>query len=445
MSLETNSFHQRSVTREYVPTVALGLQGNGLGVRYVRFTPTWIPYMLIDPRINFGLSLIKGPIVSKARLFISLPEKTEVKEFLVKNITRFWLKSVNSVLSSVEWGFSGNEIIYTHEGGVMNFDRTKSFGALDCMPRKSKKSGEVRGIELKIKNSSGSNEVTCISYPNILWNVPARHINPFWGDSQLRGAFQPWHEKWSDSGFREARRLFFYKYAYDGGGIYYPEGATRAGPVGADGLPAMKANVDIANEILQQMKTGGTIALPNKTNTIGGSTVYREWERIPPMTNPPPVGLMEYGDNLDDEMFEGMSVPPEVARAEGTGAYAGRVVPQEAFYSTLQTILYSAVMDFDTYCLRPMVAYNFGPGIEYEIHPFSLMEDYQDPMDQMQQMQGQTDQPFGNQSQMSLQDIKRVNAKHAQEIEMALEMTPAGMEAIMLLPNYGSYRLLKAA
>lgn len=68
-----------------------------------------------------------------------------------------------------------------------------------------------------------------------------------------------------------------------------------------------------------------------------------------------------------------MGIPPEIARAEGTGAYAGRFVPQQAFYSTLQSMLQWLIGDADEQIFRRLVIHNFGDD-EYEIIPFPLID-----------------------------------------------------------------------
>jgi len=72
-------------------------------------------------------------------------------------------------------------------------------------------------------------------------------------------------------------------------------------------------------------------------------------------------------------MVEGMGVPIELVEPVGTGAYAGRRIPMDAFLATLHEIACWLISDFDEQVLRPLAERNFGPGLEYTIIPFGII------------------------------------------------------------------------
>ena len=86
-------------------------------------------------------------------------------------------------------------------------------------------------------------------------------------------------------------------------------------------------------------------------------------------------------------------------KAEGTGAYAGRRIPMEAFYAMLQEILFWLITDVDQQVLRQLVAVNFGPQLEYEIVPFGLVTPSQE---EQQQQAGAQQAPPPQGMEMSL-------------------------------------------
>jgi hypothetical protein len=169
-----------------------------------------------------------------------------------------------------------------------------------------------------------------------------------------------WNEIWCDHGYRDQRRLWFYKNAYAGIRVGYPAGS--APPEAADGTTPKPYRI-IAQEIIDKSVSGTGIAYP-----MGG-----EWEFEDARPIAIPEGLLEYGDQLRDEIWEGMGIPPEVARAEGTGAFAGRRIPQQAFYSVLQEIVQDLITDLDEQILQPLVRMNFGMHEDYEIECFGLL------------------------------------------------------------------------
>ena len=102
-----------------------------------------------------------------------------------------------------------------------------------------------------------------------------------------------------------------------------------------------------------------------------------EWEVETAVGIPVPDGLIEYGEILGDEIWEGLGIPPEVVSADGTGAFAGRRIPQQAFYSVLQEIINEHIIDADEQIFRNLVHMNFGP-VDYEINTISLLDTLQE-------------------------------------------------------------------
>ena len=77
----------KPITADYMPS---GYSGLFLFARNrPPFSMTVIQEMLADPRVIFGLWLIKGPILANSRFYVDC-EDENVKKFHVKNVTRFW-------------------------------------------------------------------------------------------------------------------------------------------------------------------------------------------------------------------------------------------------------------------------------------------------------------------------------------------------------------------
>lgn len=334
------------------------------------FTRRVIPYMLRDPRIRFGLWLIKGPILAHGKLHINTTN-AELKAFLTEELTRFWKTSACRVMHALEYGYSGSEVLYTQDKqGLIRFNGILPLHPDDVRPiaNNNLKSGMV------VKNVAGKKE-TPLYGMKCLWHVHGREHDPWFGESRLSGAWEPWIDLWKDGGARDVRRLYYYKYAFTGGIMYYPRGST------VDSSGIVVPNEVLANRMLDRLATGGTMTFPTRPGPDG----RQQWVYEHPQVNDPPSTILEYINDLRDEEWEGMGIPPEIARAEGTGAYAGRAVPQDAFYSILQEIFDWIVMDANEQIFRPLCIQNFDND-DYEIETYKLIpsdtkKNYFDPPD----------------------------------------------------------------
>jgi hypothetical protein len=339
----------------------------------------YVPIMLRDPHVWYGMELLKGPIISKAKYTVE-SDDAEVMEYVDRQIKNFWSCGIAMALDCLAWGYCSGEIIYEFNESLGTIDY-KDFKFIHQQDVKAvTKDGELVAVQIKRarKNSycdmgaSSTNEwaeaqETYLRPPKCVWFVHDKKYNRWYGRSRLEGAFDSWWEMWMPKGFRGIRHSWFYNYAYSGGVLYYPDGSTQD-PETGDEIP----NSVIAQELLDRKETGSSLALPNKTGD------NRDWEWEEPSGNKAPEGLMEYGEALRDEMWEGIGVPPEVAKQEDGGSFAGRRVPQQAFYSFLQEIANDICFSFDEQVIKPLVKLAFGSGIDYKIVPISILQTLQE-------------------------------------------------------------------
>ena len=96
---------------DYIPNTHN--HGYQITTRYKQpyFTRHTIEEMIVDPRVKFGLSLIKGPMIAKAKFKVESGNE-EVRQFVVKMINKFWTNGAIQALKAVEWGHSGSEVMY---------------------------------------------------------------------------------------------------------------------------------------------------------------------------------------------------------------------------------------------------------------------------------------------------------------------------------------------
>lgn len=352
------------VSAGYEPTASYYLPHLMFSQNRPVFRPFVIREMLTDPRIVFGLWLIKGPILSNAKFTVN-SESAEIQSYVEKTLTAFWRTSAPRVLKGIEWGYSGCEVLYEEEEGYIQFVRCKDFDSPDVQIVSNE--GDLAG--LLVKSNEGGR--IFLGGPKALHFVHLREKHPWYGQSRLFGAHVPWWEKWSDGGYRDIRRLWFYKNSFEGGTMYHPSGTVRLK------TGDIVSNKDLARDIIEKKRSGAVITLPNTPSGDGAN--QRAWEYIPPEPIPVPQGLLEYGQALDTEILEGLGIPSEVIQAAGEtgfGSSSGRQIPQLAFFSVLQEILQALISDVDEQIIRPLVDLNFDepPTSIYEVYPEPLTD-----------------------------------------------------------------------
>lgn len=360
------------LTPEYEPSRLI--YGFWMSQRRIPIFTRWrdVEAMLLEPRVDIALSYIKGSVLSLSRFFVD-EDNPEIKEFIVNQITRWWRTSAMKMLSALEWGYSGLEVLYVIKDGMVQFDNTKHFRATDVFP--VTKEGSLCGLVANQRNPGSvtghhdPKKSTYIGAPKSLWHVYRRERHPWYGQSRLQPAYSSWVEMTGEGGARDIRRLYFYKHAFQREKIYHPPGSTQM-PDGSN-----KPNKDIAREIAENARAGGIYAFPSVFDPLKGG---RLWEvEDGGMNGGAAMDVLNYPEELRKEMAEGIGVPTELIEAAETGSgYSGRRVPQDAFHGMLSDIVYWLVHDFNEQCIIPMLRLNLGvTEPTHEIIPFGMVED----------------------------------------------------------------------
>jgi hypothetical protein len=321
------------------------------------FTQFTIREMLIDPRVIFGLWLIKGPMLSKAKFTVE-SDTEEVKDFVVEMINEFWLNGAVQALKAIEWGYSGSETLYKQDEktGRITYCGLKDFESpsVKIVTKNGQRVGIIVDNFQTVRMEPG--KAVYLGGPKAFHHVHWRHLHPYYGRSRLVGAHIPWNEIWSEGGYRDIRRLWFYKNAFEGGTMYHPMGYAKT-PEGR-----LIHYQDIAQNLIEKKRTGATMTLPSDTDARGN----RKWEYTEARGNTIPAGLFDYGESLRIEILEAMGIPYEVIEAsgnEGFGSSSGREIPETAFYAILQEELNWLIHDFVNQIARPMVQVNASLGL----------------------------------------------------------------------------------
>lgn len=366
-------------------TAAYEPAGYTIGFYHQRQRPIFmplihVPMMLPDARIQFGLGLIRGAIKTLAKPTVECNESS-VGEFLQKQVDRFWCAGLTRALRCLEWGWSANEILYQrNEEGLVEFKGLKDIQSPDAkaVAYQGKLVGcTISGLHAN-SDSSGLGHKFFMGGPKLLWSVYRRDLNQYYGQSRLYGAFNPWWEKWSEGGFRDMRRLWYYKNAFRSPIIRHPDGSVTL----PDG--SITTHKEIARSIGEWLRSGFQLTLPS-TKDAGGNFL---WEIEDAKGNDTPGGLLDYGGDINAELFEGLGIPEEVVASEayGFGSSSGRSVPMIGFLSSLHEIAEWTVADLKEQCLETLVYVNFKKQVPFEIKIPSLVENFMpfEPVDQNQ-------------------------------------------------------------
>jgi hypothetical protein len=375
--MNSSVFLSRPITADYEPP-DLALSAHFFHPNRPFFTVWHIDAMLCDAGVLFGLRMLRGPILNNSRFLVKTTNMA-LKQYLIDQINRFWSTSASLALHSMDYGYQGCEILYRAKDNSLQFDKLKYLHPHNT--RAVVRNGQVIGMEV---GRVGQHQAVYVGAPKCFWTVHERNHNQWYGRSRLRGSFLAWNEIWSDHGYRDQRRVWFYKNAYAGPKVGYPPGAAPPERPGDEPIPHRV----IAQEMVDKMVSGTGVTFPTVAADQQGGWIIEDAKPINI-----PEGLLEYGDQLRDEIWEGMGVPPEVARADGeTGAFAGRRVPQQAFYSSLQEICQELITDLDDQVLRNLAYMQFGRAADYEIECLGLMHEMGQEQENIQSQTG--DEPL---------------------------------------------------
>lgn len=343
------------VTGNYSPFIMHG--GHWWMHRKPPFTLRWVPYMLQDSRVRFGLWLLKGPLISNMSVEVRAGRR-DLAQFIIRQLDRFWEGSAVKALRAIEWGYSGSEAVYRIKHGLMEFDYLKPLFPYDV--RVLCAGGKKVGMRLRrnfhrntshvTTSSPGANPITLWG-PKSFWHIHMREEQAWYGVSRLQFCYPPWFDKYKSGGSVDGLSLFFFKYALQGSRIYFPP-HTQKTPDGQMIDPEAKAS-----EIANQIRSGGTLCIPNMYDA-NGNRMWEVEEAKAPATG---EELIKYQDLLDRYIFQGLGIPTELIEAGASGSgYAGRRVPAQAFYGMLQELADALLWDFDEQIIHPLVWFNFG-------------------------------------------------------------------------------------
>jgi len=318
-----------------------------------------IEAMLLHPKVALPLAYYRAGIASAK--FKIKASSSQVGEFVQKQISRFWERSLSQAQNSYDYGWIGGEPSYCDEQGLLQYDSLIDFFPLDVWVRTEKQ--QYRGIS--VQNVEGAQGKVHLWGPGrwpskAFWFAHNRRFHRWYGRTQLLGAWRPWRRLAYPDGGEEVIDGGFYRFAYRGPTMRYPVKAFRRN----DGTTDFDAAREKARQWTEQAKAGISTALPGTRDDRGEYEWQYEWPDHVLDVGP----LIGYSDYLEKQISCGIGVPPELLEASETGSgYSGRKVPLIGFYAGQLKNARAIVWAWSVQLGKPMVAWNYGPEAWFEI------------------------------------------------------------------------------
>lgn len=380
---------QEEITVGYRPTLpleALWLSGTDLPQITLRRD---LEFMQMHPIVSVALEYYKSGI-SGAEFWgghdplnplgkpVSADE--QVATFVTDHVERFWRHGMPKLQDGgYPYGWVAGEHVYAEVGGCLHWSFVKDFHPHDAFVLTQ----DYVPVGIRIKNIRNG-------APIDLWmasaDVPAKacwyphrpRFGHFYGRSQLIGAWRPWRRLGWRDGVEQVIDAAIYRGGYCGVVVKHPPGGDQ---VARSGIPGTvldggghprRSNRDIARQIGELAKAGASFTMSSEHYTMaqgGGPKWDIEWPTQVMDVTP----LVEAARYVEDQIFYGVGVPPELIRASGTGSgYSGRNIPRESFLESQQHIADAMLEGFVQQVLRPLVKKNFGD-VPFNIQCKSLL------------------------------------------------------------------------
>jgi len=343
------------------------------------FTFRMIHAMLRDPTVRLGLAMRAAPL-SQAEF--AYPQRgtgntitwtpgikadnPEVAAFVEQQLNRIWTFYLHKILAAQIWGWSSGEITYRLKANRVEVDRILQRNAFDVFALQ--RNGETVGAQFRRLPEVMGGKAD-LFFPKCFWHSYFPEDEQPYGVSALIGAYSSWADKWFSGGALDVRRLFMHKDSYGGMDISYPPGTTNI-----DGKGEVP-NLNIARELAEKYRAGGVTARPSAFDENGNSL----WDITRATVPTSPTHILDYPKDLDVEILRGLEIPDDVLTSEGTGAWQGKQVPMQAFFTGLDRWLAQVIQVITVQILEPLVLLNFGPE-EFEVKTKPLA---QQAMEQM--------------------------------------------------------------
>jgi hypothetical protein len=354
--------------RPVMPLEAMWMSGSDMPQITLRRD---LEFMQMHPVVSTALEYYKSGIAGAefwgGENNEPISHNPNVAAFVLDHAIRYWQNAVPMIQEGYAYGWLPGEHMYHEVNGVLSWERLKDFHPHDAFIL----TVEYRPVGIRVKNIREKQPVelwfaTGAIPAKACWYPHRPRFNQFYGRSQLIGAWRPWRRLgWRDA-VEQVIDAAIYRAGYKGPVVRHPKEDMQTA---LNGVPATqrdgqgnprRSSRDVARQIVEWAKAGAGFTLSSEKYPVaqgGGDKWSVEFPDHVMDVRP----LIEAAKYLEDQIFYGVGVPPELVRAGGTGSgYSGRSIPREAFLSKQQQIANAILELFVDQVLKPLVLWNFG-------------------------------------------------------------------------------------
>lgn len=348
----------RPQTAGYRPTLPLWafLGANGVPLF---FALRDVEQMLYHPYVVTCSSYYKSGVANTE--FDIKADSSEVGQFVYKMIDKFWNLGVPKLQIGWDYGWMGCESMYEESSGVMEWSHFLDFSPRDTWVL----TNEYEYWGVRVKNIRGKGFVdlrgeTESEPAKGFWYGHRARFQQWYGGTQLMGAWLPWRRLAVMDGAEFIIDQAIYRYGVGGLIVRFPPRAFRRTQNQPSSSPLFQDARSMAQQLVEQFKSGGGIALPSTKYTPEQGGDYM-WDVDIPTAVINVSGLLEYIKYLQDQIALGVGIAPEIIQASEVGSgYSGRAIPLESFLLSMQQHADTMLQCFLEQVLKPLVRYNFG-------------------------------------------------------------------------------------
>ena len=376
--------------RPNMPLEALWLSGTDMPQITLRRD---IEFMQMHPIVSVALEYYKSGISSVEFWGGPNPEDSDdhhglpvsndphVTRFVMGHVQKLWHDCVPQLQDGgYPYGWGAGEHVYRESAGLLVWSHAKYFHPGDSYVLTC----GYRPVGIRVRHVRNKEPVDLWYASGAIpakacWYAHRARFGNLYGRSQLVGAWRPWRRLGWRDGVEQVIDAAIYRGGYAGPVVKHPpedmataKSGIPATQVDGGGLSRRSAR-DVARQMVEWAKAGAgfTMSSAQYPATQG---VGAKWSIDWPTQVMDVMPLVEAARYVEDQVFYGIGVPPELIRASGTGSgYSGRNIPREAFLCAQQPIADAMLKMLIDQVVRPLVLQNYGD-VPFNIACKSLLQ-----------------------------------------------------------------------
>lgn len=311
--------------------------------------------MRVDPQIALGLSAVKSPITGVTWWAVSADE--DAARFVEAALAPVWTHVMRTSLAAVEFGFQAAEKVFEvrdveyEVGGRKRTRRGVVYRKLrDLDPEEATIAVDDRGDFAGVRAGGAF-----LPPEKCFVMTLGKEWGNLYGQSRLEPAYEPWY--WASVMYLFANRYFERK-----GDPAIIGRAPAEERIDSEGNRVR--TLDEAARVISSLRSGGTAVFPDERDDSGN----QRWSFEYLVDDKRADMFISYIEHLQVMKLRAILVPERTMTQDASaGSYAMASEHTETFLRNEETLLSEIVEHVNRYIVRPLVEFNFGPGVDARI------------------------------------------------------------------------------